>query len=784
MNKKTVAHLIRKFFSMIVLLSLLFSNFAFRKIPVISVQEVTTSIPALKITNTLTFEKTSTSLAEAIRLAVENHRFNPSYSYYYNIINIVEYGEWGLGIAEKIQKDTLEVIPAEFSMILCHQDSSGSWQVALPNDDDSYFQMLTLFPASLLDNSTKDFIKDAYKISAQTIYSNHYLPWTKNTAAVVYQNYSTHGEGQLDFGFDGNIRSTKAGTLYFAYDSHTWNECTGQTLSWCYSNYPHAWYYDNAVVIKHANGEYSSYLHLQTDSIPSEIINNCNNGNGGLCSAVNIPIGTIIGTVGSIGLSTVAHLHYGTGDLPYGNCNYPDEYDEDGDGNVTETVCTGGIDGTHLISTDFYEKPYTAPNCGIGSGEDPTLCMLYYPTNTDLISQNPGSGIYDDFNSPTLNPDWQWFNEDPTRWSLTASPGNLRIIGSAGDMWSTCNNPTNLLLQQAPDGDFEIQTKVSIHPTTDYQQGGLIIFEDVDNYVKLDVLWSDGSGGENVEFILEKNGEVPSYPWPFFTVDLEKPAFLKIIKSNTTYTGFYSPDGHLWRTVGSFTADLGENLTTGIYAISSFVDPPNCNGYVPDIQVDFDYFGMSSVEGKTAIFNSQSTYDGWVLESGEFTKKGGTKNNLGTILKVGDNFQDKQYRAILSFGTAGIPDNAVITKVILKVKRAGVVGTNPMKTHNGLVVDIKKGKFYTLPALQVNDFQAKAGMNKAGKFYTTLYSGWYRSVLYSGAYAYINLKGRTQLRLRFLLDDDNDNYADILKLYSGNAIKANRPQLIVEYYVP
>jgi hypothetical protein len=57
-------------------------------------------------------------------------------------------------------------------------------------------------------------------------------------------------------------------------------------------------------------------------------------------------------------------------------------------------------------------------------------------------------------------------------------------------------------------------------------------------------------------------------------------------------------------------------------------------------------------------------------------------------------------------------------------------------------------------------------------------------VLYKGARPYINVKGRTQLRLRFLLDDDDDHIADILKLYSGNAAKAKRPKLIVKYYVP
>ena len=126
----------------------------------------------------------------------------------------------------------------------------------------------------------------------------------------------------------------------------------------------------------------------------------------------------------------------------------------------------------------------------------------------------------------------------------------------------------------------------------------------------------------------------------------------------------------------------------------------------------------------------------------------------------------------------------MITKAVLKVKKAGVVGTDPMNTHNSLVVDIKKKYFYTLPLLQVQDFQAVPGKYKVGKFPTTPYSGWYQAVLYKGAFSYINKTGRTQLRLRFLLDDNDDNSADILKLFSGNAIKAYRPQLIVEYYLP
>jgi hypothetical protein len=219
------------------------------------------------------------------------------------------------------------------------------------------------------------------------------------------------------------------------------------------------------------------------------------------------------------------------------------------------------------------------------------------------------------------------------------------------------------------------------------------------------------------------------------------------------------------------------------YLISSFGEDEAGEIYM------LDYAGgklLHMVEAtiQTRRFRSQPNYDGWVLESGELTNVGGTRNDTGKRLKVGDDDADRQYRTILSFGTAAIPDNAVITKVTLKVRMASVTGTDPMTTHNSLVVDIKKKYFYTLPLLQVQDFQAVPGKYKVGKFPTTPYSGWYQAVLYKGAFSYINKTGRTQLRLRFLMDDNDNNVADILKLYSGNAVKADRPQLIVRYQVP
>lgn len=547
-----------------------------------SAQGKTSKTSVLGLTETVTL-----GLAQAINRAIDNHKVKSADNYYYKLIDIVERGEWGLGKAEKVKKTSPEVIPSDFSMILCRKDDSGDWEVVLPDQQDAYLGLLSIFPEALLGDTTKEYIRDAYDYSALTLYSNHYLPWMNGSSAFVYQNYSAHGEGQLDFGFTGDIRTTKAGSLYFAYDSHTWSRCTGKSFSWCNSNYPNAWYYNNTVVLKHADGEYSSYLHLLTDSIPTDIINNCNNGIGGACTGVNIPAGTVIGKVGSTGLSLGTHLHYGTGDYPYGRCNYPDVYDEDGDGNTTETnICTGGITGGHGISVNFYEKPYFAPNCGTGAGQNATLCMLYYPRNTNLFSQNPGNAftpVNEEFSSASLNSAWHWYQEDPTHWSLIASPGYLQIITQSKDIWAS-GNTAPLLLQFLPvntSDSFVIQTGVVITPTVDFHQAGLIIYADYDNYVRFTYAHIGGPTFELVEEVAG-NPQAIQVPAPVGINDFH----LRIAKRGTSYSAYYSQDGVNWTWIGTHqNVNISPN-EAGLLAFNG-VDWETI-----EIPADFDYFRL------------------------------------------------------------------------------------------------------------------------------------------------------------------------------------------------
>jgi bacillolysin len=194
-------------------------------------------------------------------------------------------------------------------------------------------------------------------------------------------------------------------------------------------------------------------------------------------------------------------------------------------------------------------------------------------------------------------------------------------------------------------------------------------------------------------------------------------------------------------------------------------------------------FWSFKTRGPTVKVKFTAGNDGWVLESSELSGKGGTLNATAATLILGDDAADKQYRSILSFNSAGLPDNAVITRATFRIRHRSVTGTNPFSTHGNLLMDIIKGAFSGNSALQLTDFQATAG--KSGIVVpNTLSAGWYARNLPVSALSYINKAGITQFRLRFALDDNDDLSADYLRLYSGNATAVYRPQLIIEYYIP
>jgi len=187
---------------------------------------------------------------------------------------------------------------------------------------------------------------------------------------------------------------------------------------------------------------------------------------------------------------------------------------------------------------------------------------------------------------------------------------------------------------------------------------------------------------------------------------------------------------------------------------------------------------------QTTTKRSLGSYDGWMRESTESSNTGGALGPASTTILLGDCNTDRQYRSILHFNTASLPDDAVLTKATLKIKRHSLIGSDPFPTHGNLIADIRSGAFYGSPALQAIDFKAASSRNFAATILNNPAPGnWYSGEFKDGALPFINLTGSTQVRLRFYKDDNDDMSADFLRFYSGEAANpAYRPALEIEYY--
>lgn len=231
-------------------------------------------------------------------------------------------------------------------------------------------------------------------------------------------------------------------------------------------------------------------------------------------------------------------------------------------------------------------------------------------------------------------------------------------------------------------------------------------------------------------------------------------------------------------------------VTTGTKAGTLRLDVVN-DGSIRDTVGNVLAAAFSSGQKYTFDRNSWLTStpnrDGWALESTETSNTGGSVNPDGsTYLMVGDDQLDRQYRSIVSFSTNILPDNAVIVSVTLKIKLFDTLGTDPLSSFGGLVADIKKGSFGPSMYLDMQDFESPASASSVGVLLPDATKpGWYSMELPAGKFNLINRTGFTDFRLRFKIDDNNNNTRDVARFLSGETpLGGQRPSLYIRYIIP
>ncbi len=200
-----------------------------------------------------------------------------------------------------------------------------------------------------------------------------------------------------------------------------------------------------------------------------------------------------------------------------------------------------------------FSASFSDPQVGLGVEMGPTLTPLTADFDwIDVEKIRYNTAWEDSFDLPDLDQRWYWVREDPSLWSLAASPGSMRII-SAGSIYQTnANDQANLLLTNAPAGDFEITAGVLVSPIENYHGATLYVYQDDDNYIEISRAYRDGPV---FGFRVEKAGVASTTYAPAS----ETAVRLRIVKEGDTYYGWYSEDGGVtWDYIGQYTLALNQ----------------------------------------------------------------------------------------------------------------------------------------------------------------------------------------------------------------------------------
>ena len=105
--------------------------------------------------------------------------------------------------------------------------------------------------------------------------------------------------------------------------------------------------------------------------------------------------------------------------------------------------------------------------------------------------------------SQALDKGWSFVREDKADWRL--KDGKLQLLAQPSNIWGKKNNKTeNFLLRALPGPKAAVEVTVDFNPRKEYEQAGLMIYLDDDNYIKFD---RELYGGQSCTLVLESKAK-------------------------------------------------------------------------------------------------------------------------------------------------------------------------------------------------------------------------------------------------------------------------------------
>jgi regulation of enolase protein 1 (concanavalin A-like superfamily) len=252
-----------------------------------------------------------------------------------------------------------------------------------------------------------------------------------------------------------------------------------------------------------------------------------------------------------------------------------------------------------------------------------------------------GGFFSDDFSDPTLAQGWSWTREDPAGWNLSERPGWLKLVTS-GNVLLGAGGSAPVLLHAAPDGDFEIRSRIEFSPTSDFHFAGVLVYSDDDHFVALGRAFCDVTPACVGDGVYIDNDEAFLAGGSTVIAQGNLPSgaiWLRLLRQGTTYSGFWSSDGDAWTEVGTTTASftpssVGLLATTGGSGAAPASALFDLYQVLPPSPVDVQTAGVcqESMASLTFVSNGYLA-SGWFLVT--LGKSGGFESQQYTLLVNG-----------------------------------------------------------------------------------------------------------------------------------------------------
>ncbi|UDF12006.1 ThuA domain-containing protein [Antiquaquibacter oligotrophicus] len=235
-------------------------------------------------------------------------------------------------------------------------------------------------------------------------------------------------------------------------------------------------------------------------------------------------------------------------------------------------------------------------------------------TVTDALSGMCFAGRSDGFDGTTLDTA-RWNSIVRPNQNLVVDDGVLTIPAARSDIHGGGGNTPNIVLQDAPDGSWSATAKINFPARTQWQQSGIVLYENDDNYMKLVMISmsADGNAANRVfQFLKEDDATPVEQNSPNLGAEFPDDYFVRLVSDGTTMTAWYSTDGENYTQVGNGFALSGiENPRIGLLTLGSTSSQTES---LPIIDAKYDWFYITPDDTIPAA-DPNDEFDGTALNS-------------------------------------------------------------------------------------------------------------------------------------------------------------------------